>query len=121
MKTSLVKILSIFFGITLWYLFRQASYDTISVEIPVCFYNLSPSMNIKAPSTINITLAGTRKELQNLDLPQLALHLDATRFSKPRTYVAIESQHLFLPTAIKLVRYSPAPVLIELLLQTNQS
>jgi len=121
MKKFLIKILSITLGFSLWYICKQARYDSINLDIPIYFYNEVPHKIIKAPETIKVTLAGTRKNIRKLDKEQLAIHLDASRYLKPMSYVIIDNQNLFLPTTIKLVHYSPAPIPVEVLSQANQS
>jgi len=120
MKKLLIKILSISLGFSLWYMYNQGRYDSINLDIPVYFYNEVTHKTVRAPEIIHVTLSGTRKNLNLLEKEQLAIHLDASRYSKPMTYVTIDNQNLFLPTTIKLVHYNPAPIPVEVLSQAHQ-
>jgi YbbR domain-containing protein len=121
MNKLLIKISSIALGFSLWYTYKQSHYDSMSLDVPIYFYNETPGTIIKSPETIQVTLAGTRKNLNMLDKEQLAIHLDASRYSKPMSYTIIDNQNLFLPATIKLIHYCPAPIPVEVLSQANQS
>jgi hypothetical protein len=121
MKKFLIKIISLVLGFSIWYLYKQTSYEHINLDIPVYFYNNEdPHRTIRAPETVHVTLAGTRKNLGQLDKEHLAIHLDASRFFKPMCYTTLDSQNFFLPTTIKLVCYNPAPIPVEVLSQANK-
>lgn len=121
MKKIMLKIMSIFFGVSLWYILSQQRNDSITVDVPICFYNTTPQVAINAPETIRISLYAKRSDLIALDFSQLAIHLDAKQLQKPSTNMYLESRHLFLPATIKLVDYSPAPVLIRVTSEEKQA
>ena len=120
MKTIMLKVLAIIFGINLWYIFSQSRYDTMSIDVPVYFYDTDKILSIEAPETIQVTLAGQRSDLVSLDIEHLGTHLDASKLNEKSSKLCIETQHLFLPATIKLVHYSPAPVPVHVTLQGNQ-
>ncbi len=120
MKTIMLKLLALIFGINLWYIFSQSRVDTMSIDIPIYFYDSDKLLNIEAPETIHVTLVGQRSDLASLDIEHLGAHLDASKLNEKSSKLSIETQHLFLPATIKLVHYSPAPVPVHVTLPGNQ-
>lgn len=120
MKTLMLKFFAIIFGCTIWYIFSQSRQDTISINVPLCFYNTEKIKLIESPDNIRVTLSGTRQELINMDIEHLAAHIDASKLNVKSADISIESYNLFLPTTIKLVHYNPAPIPVHVTLQDNQ-
>lgn len=120
MKPIALKILALIFGTSLWYIFSQSHHDTMSIDVPVCFYDADKNIQLETPETIRVTLTGKRSDLVALELEHLAVHLDASKLNAKSSRLTIEAQHLFLPATIKLVHYSPAPVPVHVTLQGNQ-
>jgi hypothetical protein len=117
MKTITLKLLALIFGSSLWYIFSQSRTDTISLDIPLCFYGTEKIIRLDAPEKIHITLCGMRSDLASLDIEQLVAHVDACKLNPKAAYITIESHNIFLPTTIKLVHYSPAPIPVHVELQ----
>jgi hypothetical protein len=110
MKTITLKLLALIFGCSLWYIFSQTHTDTLSLDIPLCFHDTEKINHLDAPEKIHVTLRGLRSDLVSLDIEQLAAHFDACKLNPKTALIAIESHNIFLPTTIKLVHYSPAPI-----------
>lgn len=120
MKTSTLKLLALIFGCSLWYIFSQSRIDTLSLDIPLCFYGTEKITHLDAPEKIQITVCGLRSDLVSLDIQQLVAHVDACKLNPKITHIAIESHNIFLPATIKLVHYNPAPIPVHVELQNNQ-
>jgi hypothetical protein len=119
MKTITLKILALLFGCSLWYIFSQSRTDTVSLTIPLCFYNTEKTTHLDAPEKIHVTLCGMRSELVSVCLEELVAHVDARTLNTKSSHIVIESHNLFLPASIKLVHYSPAPIPVHVELQDN--
>ena len=120
MKPLMLKFLALIVGTNLWYIFSQSRHDTITIDVPVAFYNTEILVTIEAPETIRVALAGQRSDLAAIDLRDLTIHLDASKLSTQSSKLPIDSQHMFLPTTIKMIHYSPAPMPVHVTLQSNQ-
>lgn len=120
MKTIMLKLLAFIFGVSLWYIFSQSRHDTMSLEVPLCFYDAGQNICLQAPETIHVTLAGRRVDLCALDQKNLVAHVNASKFNEKTSKLLIESQYLFLPATIKLIHYTPAPVPVRVLVQGAQ-
>ncbi|HBL98565.1 TPA: hypothetical protein DDZ86_02885 [Candidatus Dependentiae bacterium] len=93
-------------GITLWALVNTLHEATLTVEVPLCFFNLEDTVVVSAPEKVQITLAGRRADLRALDIKSLAAHVDASKLIRRRG-VILNQKHLLLPRSIKLVSYNP--------------
>lgn len=85
----------------------------ITIPVPVCFYNLSPTAHVEAPEHIHVTLTGTHAHLRKLDHKALALHVDATKLTNGMNSVDISTRQLLLPPEINLVHYKPLHLLVN--------
>lgn len=117
MKIIMLKFLALIFGCSLWYIFSQTRIDTLSLDIPLCFYGTEKNIGIHAPEKIHVTLCGTRSDLASLDLEQLCAHVDACAFDTKSAHIALTSHNIFLPTTIKLIHYDPAPIPVHVEIQ----
>lgn len=108
-----LKIVSLIIGYTFWYIFGHAHTVTTKVQVPVCFYGTSKAFVINSPDTITVELTGKRSHLHSLDLPSLALHINAQKLQVGPNPIEITSATLFLPESIKLINYSPSNMVIN--------
>lgn len=120
MKTITLKILALIFGSSLWYIFSQSHLDTLSINVPLVFYDTDKLISIEAPEKIHVTLCGKRSDLVALDLEKVLVNLDASKLNAKSSSLCIEAHHLFLPSTIKLIHYNPAPVPVHVTLQGNK-
>jgi hypothetical protein len=120
MKKITLNIGAITIGASLWYIFSQSRLDTLSLEVPLCFYGTEKISKLEAPEKIRITLSGKRSDLETLDIEHLAAHVDASRLNQKSSKLSLAAHHLFLPATIKLVHYSPAPIEVHVGLEGNQ-
>jgi hypothetical protein len=85
---------------------------TQELVVPLCWYDIPHTLDLEAPETMVITLTGTKKQLLSLNTHELAIHINAHDMIPGKNYIAITRENLFLPESIKLVHYSPVPVII---------
>jgi len=110
-STQTCRIGALFVGITFWALANTFHDATITVEIPICFYN-TDTTTVSAPEKIRITLSGKRTHLKALNFTQLAAHIDASTLKKSGPTILSE-KHLLLPRSIKLVNYYPTNLILS--------
>ncbi len=107
LNSSLVrKVGAVLIGVTLWSLVNTLHEATLTVEVPLCFFNLEDNLLLSAPEKVQVILSGSRSNLRALDLTTLAAHVDASKILR-RGGVILNAKHLLLPRSIKLVSYNP--------------
>src|SRR5579872_2023577 len=109
-----LKIISLFLGYSLWYVASLNQTVTLSMDIPLCFNTMQESYAINAPETINIQLQGKRSALHCIDQKELAAHIDITKLLPGKHGIILNERHLFLPSTISLVQYTPANISITI-------
>lgn len=97
----------------------QSRYDTLTLDIPLCFYPSELAHTVQAPEMIKVTLSGTRSQLKQLEHNGLAAHIDTRLLDPKRPWVSIQAKHLFLPGHIKMVNSSPSPVPVHINRENN--
>ena len=120
-----LKIVACIIGYALWATVSRHQQAQLSYTIPLCFYNVPPEWRINAPETIKVTLSAKRQFLGALRSDTLAIHINGHELCAGTQPIAIDSAQLFLPEPIKLLHYSPSPLLINVdqqpLFQTTQA
>lgn len=115
-----LKLMSLFFGYTFWAMISQTLPITISLPVPLSFYNTAPDLQVNAPETIIITLRGKRAHLNHLNYDALAFHIDGTTLQEGKNYIPLKAEQLFLPESINLLHYNPSPLVINMHQQPTQ-
>jgi len=106
-----LKLFSLFIGFGLWFVLGQTVGSSISLTVPLTFYNTLNSQ-IKSAEKVAITLSGIRKDLWALDQTQLAIHIDASQLKSGKNIVNLSQEHLLIPEHIKILHYNPANIII---------
>lgn len=109
------KTCSLLIGYFLWNIIGTLSSASISVSIPLSWYNLSDSYTIESPEQLTVTLSGKRSYIRALNLKTLAAHINGKNIlnNNAPNYITLTQQHLFLPESIKLVHYTPYPLIVS--------
>src|SRR5438477_8988894 len=101
LSKTLLQIISLILGYSLWSIAIRQQIVQIWLEIPLSFYNTPKDLILNAPENIMITIEGKRTDLYLLDTSKLAAHCDAQSLSLGQQVVFITQQNLFLPNSIK--------------------
>ena len=117
-----LKTLSFVLGYSCWSILSQAFTQSLSFDVPLCFYG-EPDTNtqVHAPETIAIKLAGKRTDLHNLDIKNLAIHINLQELSAGKNLIILENKKLFLPDCIKLVHYNPLNLIVDIEANTSKA
>ncbi len=111
----ILKAGALIFGYAFWLILAQDQIVQISPEIPLSFYLPENNFKIIAPSKLNISLSAKRLDLQKLDLHNLGAHIDASSLNTAGIHqIQVANEHIFLPSYVKLLYYSPVIINIEL-------
>ena len=119
LKNLSLKIVSLILSYGLWACFASNQVMRISYAVSVCFYNLEKTCSINAPEEIVLTLSGKRSLLKFLSADACAVHIDAQQLSSGTQQLILQKDNLFLPEEIKLIDYSPSPLIVTLEMQNE--
>lgn len=108
------KILSIIFGSGCWYFINRTIQSEMQISVPLSFYNSSPDTTIIAPEKVEICLRAQRNKLQSINPHFLAFHIDTQKLAEGSHTISLDAHQLFLPQSIKLIHYTPSPLVIEI-------
>ena len=111
-KNTPLKVCSFILGYSIWSVFSNLHTTTQEFTVPLCCYRLPEHLEFNAPETINIVLSGKKNQLANINTQELAVHIQADDLALGTNPIAVTDATLFLPESIKLVHYSPVPVII---------
>lgn len=102
----ILKINACILGSCFWYFLSQLRPLELNRIVPVTFYN-QHAETIEAPETVALCLKGYKKDFYNLNLKDLALHINTESLKKGKNYCYITREDLFLPPGIKVVHCNP--------------
>ncbi len=105
-----LKLFSLAFGYIFWYMLGQEHTATIWVTVPIAFFDIPKQYTIESPDTIEMQIAGKRRNLYALDTNVFALHINAQDLKPGPQPIPISPQTLLLPDSIKLLHYYPSNV-----------
>lgn len=108
------RIIALTFGFVLWMIFSENHTKEVCLTVPLCFYNSNDNITCKGPENIKVHLLAKYNVLKNLDLKNLAVHIDSQKLKAPESNLHITEQDLFLPSSIKLVNYTPSNIVIKM-------
>lgn len=108
-----LKIISLFFGYSFWYIatFNQIIMFNVRASL---FFASSDHYAIDAPEFINVTIQGKRSHLYALNDQSLGVHIDIKNLSQGTHTITLTKKNLFLPRYIKLVDYQPSDITITI-------
>lgn len=113
-SNTVIKVISFIIGYGVWSFFGNARIIQKEVHVPICFYNENPEYAIQSPESIAVLVEGKRSDIYQLDLKQLAVHIDAASLKNGINLLAVTEKQLFLPDTCKVVYSTPLPMMIEL-------
>jgi len=88
--------------------------QTITLNVPLCFYGNNELYSLQAPETISLSLFGYKSDLLLIPMHDLAVHIDGKNLQAGEHHLSVSADTLFLPERIKLLHYSPSPVIITM-------
>lgn len=106
-----IKVSAFILGFSFWYMVSQSRPLEISYTVPLIFYGTNTEQ-LQAAETVTICLKGNKNDFYNLDLKELAIHINADQLKKGKNFIQVTNENLFLPQAIKLVHCTPSNVVV---------
>ncbi|MFC1841886.1 hypothetical protein ACFLYA_02330 [Candidatus Dependentiae bacterium] len=108
-----IKIISLIFGYSFWYLLSQSHVANIWFTVPICFYNVQDDIQIETTEKIKVQLSAKREDLYTVEQDNLAFHIDAQDTKIGNTVIKLQEKQLLLPNAIKMVKCYPTNIAIS--------
>ncbi|MBP6869513.1 hypothetical protein KBC04_01390 [Candidatus Babeliales bacterium] len=109
-----IKINACLIGYGLWILLSQHQIITSKIKAPLCFYKIPENISIIAPDTVDLVISSQKRNLQNFDAYNSAIHLDASTLTLGNNDILLQKENLFLPDEINLINLVPSSIQIQL-------
>jgi hypothetical protein len=97
-----LKTAAFILGFSFWYILSQFRAIELSYTVPLIFYDNKTHV-LEAPETVTVCLKGYKSDFYNLDLNELAVHLNAKLLHEGKNFVQITEKHFYL---VKLSWYT---------------
>jgi hypothetical protein len=108
-----LKALSFIMGYTFWFVWSQTQTMSYTLDVPLCVYNTPETAQFQAPEKVKVQLSGTLQDLYNLDLNNLAIHVDGSTLHEGNNQCVVKNEQLFVPDGIKMTHYAPSNITIS--------
>lgn len=108
------KMLSLLIGYHVWLVISTWLPTYRWIEVPLCFYETPADLQINAPESVRVAVAGNRSDLYHLDTHALAVHIDTHTLTPGRHALKLSHEQLLLPSTIHVSRWSPSNLVITL-------
>jgi hypothetical protein len=108
-----LKALSLIMGYTFWFVWSQTQTMSYTLNVPLCVYNTPETAQFQAPEKVKVQLAGTLQDFYNLDLDNLAIHVDGSTLHEGNNRCVVNNEQLFVPDNIKMIHYAPSNITIS--------
>lgn len=112
---GLIKIAALIIGYALWYNVHHSTLQTMSLDIPLCFYNVADGCHLtESPAHVTVHIQGKAEYLRNMRTQDIAAHINAAPLKCGTQKILLSKNHLFLPDSAKLVHYDPSPLVVRI-------
>lgn len=111
-SNSILKINAFIIGIGLWTFLSAHHKTSLTLKVPLCFYNTQENEHINGPEELSITCSATRTALRTLIAEPPVILIDAQSLHRPTTQLHITDKELYLSPGIIMVHYQPVTLLI---------
>lgn len=109
-----LKLFSGIIAYGLWHLMGSLCHTTRSLNTQISCYNIPQNRKLIHPESVTITMRGRRDLLASFNKDALTAYIDATSFDQDKEYIIhIDTQNLFLPDEIKVIRCCPSPIMVK--------
>lgn len=107
-----LKIVSILIGYFSWAYLSNNFQSSITLTLPLSFYNKTEKITIDAPEQIDIELKGKKNILKSIDTKSLCIIIDAQELKEGQQLYTIDQRNIFLPSEIIINNYKPYNLII---------
>jgi hypothetical protein len=108
-----LKVISLIMGFTFWFVWSDKQPTSCRVDVPLCVYNVPENAQFDAPETVKIQLSGKLKDLYDLDLDNLAVHIDGATLREGNNQCIVKNEQLLMPDDVKMTHCKPSNIMIS--------
>lgn len=108
-----LKVVSLIMGFTFWFVWSDKQPATYRVDVPLCLYNIPEHAEFKAPESVKVELSGKLKDLYDLDLNNLAIHIDGATLHEGNNQCIVSNEQLLMPDDVKMTHCAPSNIVIS--------
>ena len=108
-----LKVISLIMGFTFWFIWSDKQATTCRVDVPLCVYNVPEHAHFDAPESVKVELSGKLKDLYDLDLDNLAIHIDGATLHAGNNQCIVKNEQLFMPDDVKMTHCAPSNIVIS--------
>lgn len=98
---------SLIIGYVSWSISSSMCTYTITVDVPLFFYNIDQKIVIESPEKISITIKGKRSDLTEFNPNQATVHYNAQKLHAGENYLTLQQEDFLLPPTINLINCKP--------------
>lgn len=108
-----LKVISLIMGFTFWFVWSDKQPTSCRVDVPLCVYNVPEHAAFQAPETVKVELCGKLKDLYDLDLDNLAIHIDGSTLHEGNNQCIVKNEQLLIPDDVKMTHCAPSNIMIS--------
>jgi len=114
LNNLIYKIIAVIFGYSFWLILAQHQNISISIDMPICFFELNENFEIQSPEKIKVTLNAKRSDFYNLNVFNESIHINLNHIKQTGEYnIQLLPEHILLHNKIKLLNYFPSSLNIK--------
>lgn len=116
-RRHILKVISFFAAITLWFYVLNSEHITIDARIPLVFITPTDlALNVKVPKTVKVKLKGSRAFVKNLNFDKEKVIVDIRDYpyKKKSFSVPLKSSMIRLPFGVKVLEIQPKKISLTL-------
>ncbi len=111
-----IKLLALLLAVTLWLLAKGFTSVEMDMAVPLHVRNVPTGLVVRGslPSSVRLSVSGTRIMFMEIRPERLSLELDASNLGEGTAVFSSLEQRLALPPEIRVLRIYPATVAVTL-------
>lgn len=116
LNNFLIKILSLFFAIVLWFFVTSKGKLEVNFNIPLELRKIPSSMVVVGDVTdyIDVRLKGRQSAIEGISSGQISVHIDLSNANHGENAIYLSPQNIIVPPNIEVMRISPKAVRLKL-------
>lgn len=105
----MIKCASLIMGYIIWFNLGAYSNVTQTLLMPICLYNVQDVTFQVVPENVCVVVEGPRHAIRSLSSDDYGIFINAHEMKKD-LQILLKRSHLFLPTSINVVSFSPQKI-----------
>lgn len=110
-----LKVASLVIGITLWFFVILSSQFEVSMDVPVVFTNIPPSLDIvEYPKTVRVSIEGQERLIENLNQNELSAVVDMEQTKEGKVFFTLSKDNIILPKMLSVNSIEPETIGVKI-------